>query len=45
MTNLYNSYSRAIFGVDRLYDAFVNTTTATRTMRPIFEFINPKEDE
>lgn len=43
MTNLYNNYSRAIFGEDRLYDAFINTTTATRTMRPIFEFINPKE--
>lgn len=45
MTQLVNNYSRAIFGEQRFYDAFVNTTTATRTLRPIFEFINPKEDE
>lgn len=44
MVNLVDSYSRAFFGNTRMYDAFVNSTTLTRTFKPVFTYINPKED-
>ena len=44
-TRMISNVGAVLGGDKRFYDAFVNTFAATRSTKPLWDYINPKEDE